>query len=51
MDFMKHKSKAHKAISHKIREVMKKGVRGRKVSRKQAIAIGYSTARKKGYKI
>ena len=43
--------KAQKVISRKIREVKKKGVRGKQVSQKQAIAIGLSEARRKGFKI
>lgn len=43
-------TKAKSAISRKIREVKKKGVRGRKVSLKQAVAIGLSEARRKGFR-
>lgn len=43
--------KARKVVSAKIKEVMKKGVRGKKVKPGQAIAIGLATARKKGFKI
>jgi len=38
------------AISRKIREVRKKGVRKRKVSLKQAVAIGLSEARRMGFR-
>jgi len=41
-------TKAKSAIARKIREVRKKGVRGRKVSLKQAVAIGLSEARRRG---
>ncbi len=43
--------KAQKAVSSKIKEVMHKGIKGKKVSQKQAVAVGLSVARKKGYKI
>ena len=44
-------TKAQSAISRKIREVKKKGVRGRKVSLKQAVAIGLSEARRRGFRV
>ena len=43
-------TKAQSAISRKIREVRKKGVRKRKVSLKQAVAIGLSEARRMGFR-
>ena len=43
--------KAEKVISRKISEVTKKGVRGKKVSPKQAQAIGFATARRRGFKV
>jgi hypothetical protein len=53
MAFHKHrgKKKAQKFVSHKIRKIKKEGVRGKKVSTKQAIAIALSMARKKGLKV
>ena len=43
--------KVQKVTSRKIREVMKKGIRGKKVPQRQAIAIGLAEARRKGYKV
>lgn len=40
---MPHKNKA---VAIKIKKIMKEGVRGKKVSQKQAVAIAYSMARK-----
>lgn len=40
-----HKNK--KFISAKIRKIKKEGVRGRRVSQRQAIAIAFSIARRK----
>jgi len=42
MAFHHHK----KAIGQKIKKIMHEGVRGKKVSQKQAIAIAFSMARK-----
>ena len=47
---MPQSASARIMMSKKIKEVMHKGIRGKKVSKKQAIAVAYSAARKKGYK-
>lgn len=44
-------SRGEKFISHKISKIMHEGVRGKKVPRKQAVAIAFSMARKKGLKV
>ena len=36
----------HKALSAKIRKIHKEGIRGKKVSNKQAVAIALSMSRK-----
>lgn len=36
----------HKAVSAKIKKIMHEGVRGKKVSQKQAVAIAFSMSRK-----
>jgi hypothetical protein len=43
--------KAQKYISSKIKKIKTEGIRGRKVSTKQAIAVAISMARSKGYRI
>ena len=40
---MPHKNKS---VAKKIRKIMKEGVRGKKVSQKQAVAVAYSMAGK-----
>lgn len=40
---MKHE---HHKISEKIRKIMHEGIRGKKVSQKQAVAVAYSMARR-----
>lgn len=40
----------HKKISNKISKIMHEGVRGKKVSKDQAIAIAFSMSKKKGRK-
>ena len=47
----KYSKKASAVVSRKIKEVKAKGVKGHKVSQKQAVAIGLATARKKGLKV
>jgi len=47
----KGKKKSAKFIGAKIRKIKKEGIRGKKVSRKQAIAVALSMARKKGFKV
>ena len=46
---MAHKSKGF--VSTKIRKIKKEGIRGKKVSQKQAVAVALSMARKKGIKV
>jgi len=43
--------KAQAALQSAIRTVMKEGIRGRKVGMKQAVAVGFSKIRKKGFKV
>lgn len=38
-----------KYISQKIKKIKEDGIRGKKPSKKQAIAVAYSYAKKKGY--
>ena len=47
----KGKKKAQKFVSYKIRQIKKEGIRGKKVSQKQAVAVALSMARKKGLKV
>ena len=47
----KGKEKGQKFVSAKIRKIKKEGVRGKKVSQKQAVAVALSMARKKGLKV
>lgn len=43
--------KAQSFVSAKIRKIAKEGIRGKKVSREQRIAIALSMARKRGLKV
>lgn len=47
----KGKKKASAFVSSKIRKIKKEGIRGKKVSQKQAVAVALSMARKKGLKV
>ena len=47
----KGKKKSAKFIGAKIRKIKKEGIRGKKVSQKQAVAVALSMARKKGFKV
>lgn len=47
----KSSRKAQKFVSYKIRKIKKEGIRGKKVSRKQAVAVALSMARKRGLKV
>lgn len=46
-----HSKKVQKFVSGKIKKIKKEGVRGKKVPKKQAVAIALSMARKKGFKV
>lgn len=43
--------KAQSFVSKKISKIMHEGVRGKKVSPKQAVAIAFSMAREKGFRV
>ena len=47
----KGKEKARKFMGAKMRKIKKEGIRGKKVSQKQAVAVALSMARKKGLKV
>lgn len=47
----KGKKKGQKFVSYKIKKIKKEGIRGKKVSQKQAVAVALSMARKKGLKV
>ena len=47
----KGKEKGKKFVSAKIRKIKKEGIRGKKVSQKQAVAVALSMAREKGLKV
>jgi len=46
-----HSKKAQRFVSAKIRKIKKEGIRSKKVSQKQAVAVALSSARKKGLKV
>ena len=51
MSYHHHSKKAKGFVSSKIRKIKKEGVRGKKVSQKQTVAVALSMARKKGLKV
>lgn len=51
MAYHHHSKKAKGFVGSKIRKIKKEGIRGKKVSQKQAVAVALSMARKKGLKV
>lgn len=47
----KGKKKASAFVSAKIRKIKKEGIRGKKVSQKQAVAVALSMARERGLRV
>ena len=48
---MAYHKKTQKSVSAKIRKIKKEGIRGKKVSQKQAVAVALSMAREHGMKV
>lgn len=48
---MKKMTEKEKFMSSKMHEIKMKGIRGKEVPHKQAVAVMLSTARDKGYKV
>ena len=51
MAYHQHSKKAQGFVGAKIKKIKKEGIRGKKVSQKQAVAVALSMARKKGLKV
>ena len=51
MAYHHHSKKAKSFVGSKIKKIKKEGIRGKKVSQKQAVAVALSMARKKGLKV